>query len=273
MATITLPKGTTDLATLASLNNNILLVGEGNQTVISGLDQSALAAGLDSVYFQTGSTVTFRGSTGTPFKAGIATLMSLRQYGGSIYYTPVGAGTTTTCARIKSTTATRLYLSAGGTVASLECSGSSYTNVDDNVNVTTLAVDGAATVDALYKSTVFTTIWMGGGTLNSGRGFTTCHMGGGVANFSREDSSSTAPAGTTLNCFGGTLKWRGGNITTVNATGAAMLDFSDVPAACTIGTLNVTRGVLERSLFKGKNYTVTISTLNVFGADVDAVLQ
>lgn len=271
MATITLPKGTTDLGTLSSLNNNILLIGEGNQTVTTGLDQSGLAAGIDSVYYQMGPTVNFRGTSGQFLKAGIVTILFLNGYGGTIYYTPIGAGTQTTCTRAKNIGANRLYVGGGGTITSMEHSGNAYTNVDDSSIITTLSVDGGQ-VDVQYISTAITTLYMSAGQLTIGRPVTTAWINGGNTVVTREDTASTPPAWTTINMGGGTLKWRGGGITTLRALGSATLDFSDVPAALTIGTLIVSRGVLERSTLKGRNFVVTISSLTVLGAEGDAIL-
>lgn len=273
MASIFLNKGVTDLGTLASLNTNDLIVAEGGQTVISGLDQSALAAAVANIYNQGQSTVGMGGGSAGYLKCSITGMILLGSFGGSWYYTPVGTGSTTTCARLKTIAGNSTYINGGGTVLKLECSGSSYTYVGDTSLVTTLTVCSGATVEQLYNATANTS-WYINGTLTTGRGWSgTARLGANaVVYVSREDSSATAPTGGTLEMGGGSFTWRGGNITTINAT-SGFLDFRDVPAAMTITNLTVTRDVLRRSYFRGANFTVTITNLTVLGDQGDVVVQ
>lgn len=263
-----------DLAALASLNTNDLFVGEGSQTVTNGLDQSGLANGIANIYVSDRASVSFRGSSGTYLKAGISGVFLSKANGGRVYYTPVGAGTVTTCARIKWLGNSELYLGGGGTVVQCEMArGLVY--VAEDTNVTNLYVDGGSATQE-YKSTANTSVWLGnGGTLRSGRGWSgTMRMGGQAqAIFERTQTSSTLPTGGTLDMFSGMFRWRGGDITTINAIGDAMLDFSDAPSALTITNLNVTEGVLKRSKFKSRFATVTITNLTVRCAERDEIKQ
>lgn len=274
MAIIILPKGTTDLGTLASLNNNDLRIVEGSQTVSAGLDQSALAADVESITIGERAAVSFRGTSGAFLKCSIGTQFLIQSAGGRIYYTPVGAGTTTTCAKLKNIGGAQVFLAGGGTVVDLEIAGQGLVDIADDVNVTNLYMDGGS-CNQLYKSTLNTNWVIGAGSLTTGRGWsgTARISAGATVNVSREDTSSTLPTGATLNMGGGALTWRGGDITTINADGDAMLDFGDAPYDLTIGTLNTTWSVVKRSRFKSKFATVTITTLNVRGGPGNYILQ
>jgi hypothetical protein len=269
MAVLTLPKGVTDLGTLGSLDTNDLLIGEGSQTVTTGLDQSGLATGIANILVQKGSAVAMKGATGAFLKAAVTGAIVLKGQGGEWYYTPTGTG----CARIRNISGMRLFLGAGtAAVTRLEVANTASVSIDDATTVTNLYLVSGA-VDALYKSTVFTLAQVSGGYLSTGRGFTTLNVSGnGQVVVKREDTTpGTPPVATTvtLNGPGAKLKWCGGNVTTLNVWGGAVWDASDVPAACTVGTINIDAASLSASVTRGRNFTVTYSTKNVFGADAD----
>lgn len=270
-----LPKGTTDLGTLASLNNETLIVAEGSQTVTAGLDQSALAADVENIFIGERAAVSFRGTSGAFLKCSIGTLFLIKSAGGRIYYTPVGTGTTTTCARLKNIGAAQVFLAGGGTVVNLEIGGAGFVDIADDTNVTNIYMSGGS-CNQLYKSTANTDWIIGdGASFTTGRGWSgTARIGGGASVVvAREDTSATLPTGATLEMAGGTLSWRGGNITTINACGDAALDFGDAPNALTITNLTVTRGVLERSRFKSKFATITITNLYVKCSERDEIIK
>lgn len=263
----------TNLGALSSLNTNTLFIGEGSQTVTNGLDQSGLADGIGSIFVSDRASVSFRGSAGEYLKAGISGVFLSKANGGRVYYTPLGSGTVTTCARIKWLGLAELYLGGGGTAVNLEvASGTAY--VTETTNVTNMYIDGGG-VTQEYKSTANTTVWLGnGGTLLSGRGWSgTMIMGGGSqASFEVLQTSGTLPTGGTLTIGSGRFRWRGGNITTINAIGDAILDFSDAPSDLTITNLNATAGVLKRSRLKSRFATVTVTNLAVRCAERDEII-
>ena len=160
MATIILAKGVTDLGTLASLDTNDLLIGEGSQTVTTGLDQSGLATGIANILVQKGSAVSMKGTTGGFLKAAITGAMTLKGQGGEFYYTPTGTG----CARIRNISGMRLFLGAGGAVAvtRLEVANTASVSCDDYTLITNLYQVGGWT-DILYNSTAVTLGQINGG--------------------------------------------------------------------------------------------------------------
>lgn len=279
MSTILLPQGETDLGNLASLDTNTLVVPLGNQTVTTGLDQSGLAAGIGNVDVQGGSSVSFVGSSGAALKATITGTLKLNGAGGDFKYTPVTT-TAVTCPRIQNLGGNHLYLMAGGStpvVVKLEQGGpGAQTDIDDQTKLTTLAIISGS-IDQQYHATLNTSWYCSGGSLTTGRGWSGTARIGGSANVTvgRNDNNITnLPTGATCEMGGGTLTWRGGNLTTLNAFGG-MCDFRSVPVAMTITNLTATWDVVQRSYFKSSGPTnlVTITNLVILGGPIDAVLR
>ena len=270
MAVRILAKGVTDLGTLATLDTNDLLVGEGSQTVTTGLDQSALGTGIANILVQKGSAVSMKGATGAFLKAAVTGAITLKGQGGEWYYTPTGTG----CARIRNISGMRLFLGAGSAaVVRLEVANTASVSCDDTTLITNLYQVGGST-DILYNATAVTLGQINGGYVSSGRGFTTLNVNGNSqVVIKREDTSATVPACTTvtLNGPGAKLKWCGGNITTLNVWGGAVWDASDIPLAITVGTINIDAASLSASVTRGRNFTATYSATNVYGADADAL--
>jgi len=251
------------------LNTSVLIAGEGNQTIVSNLDQSALAAGLNGVLIQPGSSISMRGSAGTFAKFGVGAgsavsgvvngVFLIAGQSGEIYYTPVGAGTYTTCLRLKNITGYRVNLAGGGTVVDCEMAGAAELFVDNSAVTNFYQDSGSSTFN--YYATALTYAEIGGGSMTCGRACTNLTIGGGAqVQFTRLDSNTTPPAVSgTISIGSGRLDWRGGNIGTLRGFGSAMIDLRNVPAACTITNLYLTRAVADRSYLKGTNATVTIT--------------
>lgn len=257
------------------LEQSVLISADGNTALTANPDQSALVHGLNGFQIQPGSSISL-GSAGTgyaKFALGSTTpvvgtvngVFLVAGSGGEVYYTPLGVGgsTYTGCARMKNITGYRVYLAGGGVVAEMEMAGSAELWVN-NTAITTLWQDNGMT-SAIYFATGFTNLTIGGGSFTSGRSVSgTLRIGGSAqVTFTRIDANTTPPTAGVVEMGSGVLKWRGGNITTINAYGSATLDFSDIPAAMTITTLNCTAAVAARSIFKGRNFTVTITNTPV----------
>lgn len=285
MATLLLPAGETDLARVlsgtsiaGSLNLGSILAQCGGQSVITNLDQSALTSGLTQIDIQPGATISLGSASGGALKATIKTILRAKGSGGFVKYTPVTTGASS-CARLLNLGGNNFSLVSGGTAAVvlLEQSGAgTRIDIDDSTRVTTLTMT-TGSIDQQYNSTQNTTWFISGGTLTTGRGWSgTAYVGGSaVVNVGRPDNNITSlPTGATLNMGGGSLTWRGGNVTTINAFGG-FLDFRYVPAAMTITNLTVSADVVRRSYFKsiGATNLVTITNLVIYGGDIDTVLQ
>lgn len=285
MATYLLPAGEPDFARVlsgtsiaASLNLASILVQGGNQQVITNLDQSGLASGLTQLDIQPGSSIGVGSASGGALKATIKTILRAKGSGGLIKYTPITTGGSS-CARLLNLGGNNFSLVSGSTAAVvlLEQSGAgTRIDVDDSTRVTTLTMTAGA-IDQQYNSTQNTSWYISGGTLTTGRGWSgTARIGGTAQVFvGRPDNNiASLPTGATLEMGGGSLTWRGGNLTTINATGG-FLDFRYVPAAMTIGTLVCTADVARRSYFKsiGATNLVTISSLTIYGGEIDTIIN
>ena len=276
MSIIPLPPGTTDLASLASLDSNTLLVQVGNQTVTGTLGQSGLANGIDIVSVLPGSSVSFSSASGGALVATILTTIKHQGSGGVFKYQPATTSGVT-CPRIQNIGGAQFSLVSGpaNPVVRVEQGGSGRIDIDDSTEVTSFYIcSGSA--DILYRSEVITTLVASGGSLTIARPVTTMHVGGSASVFvGRSDGvTSSLPTATTVNCYGGRLTWQGGNITTLNLYGGTV-DFSNVPLAMTIGTLNGMWNSVAASRLKSSGSTnlVTITTKNIFGGPIDDIAQ
>lgn len=259
----------TTLSGLSLTNSTALIVDRGNQTIIGALDRSAAVSTCDIIWGKA-STVTFKGTSGDPLKIKVTRVFSGFGSGGTLYYTPVA-----TTARLKNGNATQMYLGGTGTLTNLENSGQGFTSIDTAVTVTNIYIDGGNVVQTFHTSGEATgrntLVVVAGGSYTTERGVSgTYNQGGGTAVFSRSDSSGALPtaSGATMNIFGGTMKWRGKNIGTLNVYGGTV-DFSEAPQDLTVTTLNITRTSRDASTFKSKFSTVTVTTTNVRGAEAD----
>ncbi len=284
MATVILPAGTVTLSgclsgasIVSGLNLRTILVQGGGQVVTNALDQSGLVSGLTMIDVQPGSSISIQSSAGGALKATVQSMIRLKGSGGTLKYTPITTGGHS-CDRLLNIGGNNVQLVSGSTapVVKLEQNApGTQIDVDDSTLVTTLVcVNGS--IDQQYNATGNTSWYISGGSLTTGRGWSgTARIGGGQVSVSRTDNNITSlPSGATLEMGGGSLQWRGGNITTINCTGG-MLDFRYVPKAMTISTLVVTADVVKRSFFKsiGATNLVTISSLTILGGDVDSILQ
>lgn len=280
-----LPIGETDINRVlsgttiaASLNLASILIQGGGQQVVSNLDQSGLSSGLTMVDIQPGSSVGIGSASGGALKATIKTMLRAKGSGGLIKLTPITTGASSV-ARLLNLGGNNFSLVSGSTapVVLLEQSGAgTRIDIDDSTRVTTLTMTAGA-IDQQYNSTQNTTWHISGGSLTTGRGWSGTARVGGSANIvvGRQDNNITSlPTGATLEMGGGSMTWRGGNLTAAYVSGG-FLDFRYVPAAMTIGTLVVSADVVRRSYFKsiGATNLVTISSLTIYGGDLDTVLQ
>lgn len=270
MADVIIPKGTSDLSTVSISDSDSVFAHEGSQLINAGTDLSGLTNGLTEVFFGPSTAISIDPSA--PLRVDVDQGAALfRNYagGGHLYVRPNGNSNVITTyehlGRGKTT------FTAGGTVTTLsQRSGEVF--ISEDVSVTTFNQRGGD-CNAQYKSTVFTTLRVGGGNLRSGRGFTTAFVTGGAhCTFRREDTSATTPAGTTLNIMQGTVRWAGGDITTVNLLGPdAILDLSEAPYNLTIGTLNVFGDDYNKSSLASQFATVTITSENVLAGPKEIV--
>jgi len=276
MAIVPLLPSTTDLATLASLDSNTLLVQVGNQTVVGTLNQSGLAAGIDIVSVLKSSTVSFSSAAGGGLQATILTTIKHEGSGGIFKYQPVTT-TGVTCPRVQNIGGAWFSIVSGpaGAVVRVEQGGTGRLDIDDSSKVTNFYITQGAS-DILYLSTAITLLVATGGSLTCARGATTINIGGTASCFFGRLDGTTAnlPTATTVNCFSGRCVWNGGNITTLNLYGGTF-DASNAPVALTIGTLNATWDSIQKSKLKttGNTNLITITTTNIYGGPIDAILN
>lgn len=256
----------TDMASVTLTNSAALMIDRGNQTVTGTLDLSATSSAADVIWGKA-ATVTFKGASGSPLKLKVNRVFSCNGSGGTLYYTPVA-----TTARFKNINATQVYMGSTGTLTNLECSGASFTSIDETISLANIYVDGGTVVQS-YNATGNTLVIVASGSYTTERGINATGsliQSGGTVTVSRTDSSGTLPhcRSGTISIYGGNFKWRGGNIATLNVYGGTA-DFSEAPQALTITTLNVTRNSRDASTFKSKFATVTVTTTNVRCAEQD----
>ncbi len=272
MADYYLAKGVTDLGTLGAgvLNTNNLFIGEGSQTVTTGLDQSALATGIAKIEVQKGSAVSMKGTSGAFLKAAVTTEILLKGQGGEWYYTPTGTG----AARIRNISGMRLFLGSGtAAVARLEVANTASVSCDDTTLITSLYQVGGST-EILYNATNVTLGQINGGYLSSGRNFDTLNVNGNSqVVLKREDTSATVPTATsiTLNGPGAKLKYCLGNVTNLYVWGGACWDASDIPKGITVTNIYIDAASLAASVTRGRSFTAAYTNVYVYGADADAL--
>lgn len=242
MADRYVPKGTTDLGTITINSADSLFFGEGEQTVSSGTNLSALAAGLVDVTVNrafTGNIVDLR--------LDITNLLWYDAGGGSMSIIADGTATEI-IAKVWHTGLGTLTFKTAGTVTNWEqISGTGY--VEDTGIVTNVRLGGGV-LNQKYHATANTAWTISGGILVTGRGVSgTANIGGGTVIVRREDSSATVPTGGTLNIVGpAKVVWQGGNITALNLLHPdAVFDPSQAPAAFTITDMTGFAKAIRRS--------------------------
>lgn len=293
MATIYVPKGTTDLSWLGVANTDTVKFIEGNQVVTAGLTAwNAFAAGLVSLEFGQQFTGTIGGGSAgnldTDVDSGVGTLIYAAG-GGSLYW---GAASRT-ITRCKHLGQGNLYLSAGGTVTTLELGKmAKYASVGEAVVVTNLRMS-TGSLSAQFPSggnaAGFRDITMDGGVANLERffdsdfGLCTAHISGNAnVVVKRADTSATRPTGSSTDGITPTqavirlsgnaaLIWWGGNIDTIEVIGDARLDLSNAPAGITIAALKITAKAMKNSILKSRHGTITISSTTVWGGETDDI--
>lgn len=269
-ALITITKGTTDITaqTAGLVNGDFLAFSEGNQSVTAGFGAGstiqALAGGLDLFIVSPAFTGNLGGTSGA-FKFDADYSASSRvvyNAGGGTFFVEAAGGSAviTRCQQIGRGS---LY-TTGGTFTTLEVASGS-TSVNASTIVTNYFQHGG-TASILNNATAITAATIGGGKADIQRSITTLTVAGDASvNVFREDSSLAAPTATTVNVYGGTLLWRGGNITTANVFGLGKIDFSMAQAALTVGTLNIDERARQASTLQSPFATVTITTANIRG--------
>jgi len=289
MATIYVPKGTTDLSGLGVANTDTVRFIEGNQTVTAGLTSwNAFAAGLVSLEFGPQFTGTVGGGSAgnldVDVDSGVGTLIYAAG-GGSLYW---GAASRT-ITRCKQLGQGNLYLSGGGTVTNLEMGlMAKYVSIGDAVVVTNVRQSTGqlfAQFPTGGNNAAFQTIDIDGGIANlerflDGNGTLPVATISGNASVlvKRADTSATRPTATDgsntahTRVLGGLLKWCGGNMDIVTVQGDGRLDLSDAPAGITINTLNITAKALKNSVLKSRHGTITFTnTPVVWGGNTDDI--
>lgn len=294
MATIYVPKGTTDLSGLGVANTDTVRFIEGNQTVTAGLTSwNAFAAGLVSLEFGPQFTGTIGGGSAgnldVDVDSGVGTLIYAAG-GGSLYW---GAASRT-ITRCKQLGQGNLYLSGGGTVTTLELGKmAKYVSVGDAVIVTNLR-QSTGSLFAQFPTggngNGFRAITIDGGVSNLERffdsdfGLCTADISGNASVVvKRADTSATRPTGSSTD--GGadatqgvirlsgnaSLTWWGGNIDNIEVIGDARLDLSNAPAGITIDNLKITAKAMKNSILKSRHGTITITSSTVWGGDTDDI--
>lgn len=275
-------KSVTDLSTVtqadagAVATGDWVIFGEGNQSIQTNLNTWAAlsggagADGLERVQVKrpfTGNIGGTGGSLQVDVSYNTTSVFLYDAGGGNLYYSP---GTTASlCDRFKNTGFGKLYLT-GGTITNYE-GFRGYANISSSAIVTNGYVSGG-TFDADYNATGLTVGIFSNCTANIQRPVTTMTvLAGAIVNVFRVDSSATKPTATTINLYGGTLNWRGGAITTLNAW--SPVDFSNLTSAVTVGTLNITANALAKSNLNQARASgqpgATFTTVVVYGAYED----
>lgn len=298
MATVFIPKSTTDISAISAANGDVIHFGEGSQTVTVGLDRFAssggssipLTTGLNAINFDPKFTGTVGGgSVGSlvcDVDVGTNPVVNYAAGGGALFLTAGG----------NNSLISRFKLIGNGTA---NLTGGTFTRVEQRSG--RLSINGSTTVPTLFMTggeasalyivgtSGFQTVRMSGGTLTTERGLDSDFSGpllqinGGKVTVGRSDSSSTLPTGTGSAGSGvievngsGQLDWRGGNIDTLRIIGGAV-DFSSITQDITITNLIIDSAGLARSTIKGsKFFTVTISgtpeNITAYALDKDTVI-
>lgn len=274
MATVTVPRGTSDLGPLTINDTDILQFMDGESNITAGNDLSTFddagTGGLTGLYFGNAATpiienayalkVDVDQSPGIVHVASNSGKLSLHPGGSSGVFT-----------RYRHVGAIQSTIMTGGTVTTFEQSLGSVL-VTGGVTVTTAYCIGGMTMFR-YKSSGITTLQVSGGTVSLLRSATTIVLIAGTLTVYPENTGTNVPVATTVSVYGGTLIWRGGDITTLNAFGPnAVVDFSGITQDITVSTINADKHAKRNPKCKwnGSRYTVTYTTKAPRGDDNDA---
>lgn len=274
MATVSVPRGTTDLGPLTINDADILQFMDGESNISAGNNLSSFddagTGGLTGLYFGPNATPIIEPAYA--LRADVdqgAGLVHIASNGGRLALYPGGSSGVFT--RLRHIGATQATIMSGGTVTTFEQSSGSEL-VTGDVSVTTAYCIGGNTMFR-YKSTAITTLWVTGGNVSLLRTGTTINVVAGVLTVYPENTGTNVPTSTTVSVYGGTFRWRGGDITTLNVFGPnAVVDFSGITQDITVSTVNVDKGAKRNPMCKwnGSRYTVTYTTKNVRGDENDA---
>lgn len=273
MATITVPRGTSDLSGLGTADHDILQFMNGECVVTAGLDLSGFTDGLAALIFGANASVYIDASN--PLKLdvdyGASPVVHYAQNSGSVALHPGGGSGAFT--RVRHVGAAPLILMGGGTVTTHEQARGSGT-VTGAVSLTNEVLTGGELL-VRYKSTAVTKWEQSGGRGMLMRSQTAIWMYGGVLDVYPENAGTNVPTATTIYHFGGTINWRGGNIGTLIGRGAtAVLNMSEITQDVAVATVDVDTLYKRnaRSKFNGSKYAVTYggSALSVRADDNDA---
>lgn len=268
MAIVKVPKGTTDISALGADTDTLQFL-EGNQTVTAGLNKSALTEGFAAIHVAN----TFTGQIGSGSGAlrcdvdSGAGKFTYHAGGGACYYNPDGDDNL--CDELEIISGGTFYLVNDGTVTELSVAKGNLIVADGVIVTSHRQTEGYSTYG--YNATALTTLWVGGGQVNTQRSATTAFISNAQVVFKREDSSATVGAATTLNLAGPCyVKWCLGNITTVNLTHPqAVIDFSEAPNDLTVTNLNGFGQALSKSRTASKFATVTVTNTTTYGGSSD----
>jgi hypothetical protein len=271
MATVKQVEGNPAITTLA--NGDDYVVQFGNQTFTSNTDLSAVVTtGLNSAVWMPTANVSFTADKPlvVDIDAGSAPVAINSQPGGSHYYTPKGNNNVWT--RYKLLGGCFVRAIGGGTTTNHEQRSGRGQFSRSNV-CTNAWIDGGSFL-AEYNATAITAAICSGGSSTIQRAVTTLTVAGGgtQVRVGQGEVGDAVPTATTVNVFGGTLVWAGGDITTLNGFGDGMIDFSQISQNITVTTANVAGRFRERSVWKSPaGFTVTITNQNVKASDSETI--
>lgn len=284
MATIFIPKSTTDLNTSPAntvAGGDTVIFGEGSQTIASSLTQWSGLSGLAGLFIDPKFTGTIGGASGALDVDVDTTTASLVNYaagGGALYIK--AAGPSALIQRLKHVGSGSVSIT-GGTVNRLE-QRSGRLNVNSSTTVPTFYMSGGdASFQHITANSAFQELYISAGSLNTERGLDGNHAGarmaiaGGSVTVARVDSSSTVPTGTdgaggaVIEVFGsGSLTWRGGNIDNLWVIGGSV-DLSGITQNVTITNLYIDAAGLSRSNLASKFFTAAVTNRFLYACDSD----
>jgi hypothetical protein len=248
--------GVTDLTSVSGLSGfadgEVFYIASGSQTVTANLailDGSSKSA--NRIELAPAWTGTFNATFVFNCDNGTDPCVINRAGGGTFNFAPRTGGAITRF--IQNGSGTSAHGSSSGTVTTVEVNAGTYT-AGGSALATNLYQSGGTSTWA-YSATALTLAHITGGTASVQRTITTLYQGGGTVTVYRDTVGSTMPTATTVYLLGGTLNWKGGNITTLYVEGTGVFDSSASPTAFTITNLHTTPAAREASDFT--NATIT----------------
>lgn len=269
------PAGTTDLSTVTVDDEDIVRFEEGSQYANAGLAAwQGFTTGLHRIVVRP----TFTGRVGgggagflrcdIDLTTGEGAATSELEYGaggGEFHFHPGGGSSLAN--KVRNIGAGSLFIGGGGTVTHLEL-GSGFTHVAEATVVTNMYQDGGKSV-IQYNATGITEagIWGGQATIQRSVSGTLDVGGGAMVTVNRETTGATMPTVGTLRIMQGTVKWKGGNITTLIVGPGGVFDASEANLSFTITTYRSTGKSRSKSTFDHRFVTIT----NDFSGKVNPV--